>query len=53
MPKPEPKPVNESLVFAEDMAKPFARLDADRFRRLWQRKPWYRAARLLHQGLSR
>jgi hypothetical protein len=28
-----PTPVREELVTAEDMAKPFARLDTDRFRR--------------------
>ena len=34
LPKPvETKQVNEPLVTAEDMAKPFARLNTDRFRR--------------------
>ena len=33
LPKPQPKQVSEPLVSAEDMAKPFARLDTDRFRR--------------------
>ena len=34
LPKPgEPKQVSEPLVSAEVMAKPFARLDTDRFRR--------------------